>query len=903
MKTRTFTGTTNPEVQPYELAHRAVARRAAVESIVLLKNEGNLLPVSLETPIALYGAGAGYTIKGGTGSGDVNERYSVTIAEGLKNAGYRITTQEWLDDYNRQFTGAREQWRDEIWAEQDQSPQGTLSLVDIYFGKSFAYPAGSSSIEKTETDIAVYVLSRVAGEGADRFAKEGDYYLSKAEEQLIEAICSVYPKVVLVINSGGQVDLSFTDKYENIAAILQISQLGCEGGNAFADVFSGKVSPSGRLTATWAVHYEDYPNSATFSHNNGNVNQEFYNEGIYVGYRYFDTFEVPVRYGFGFGLGYTEFKIETTDLTVVEKKDLTAKAGTVGSEAKDEPETDGAVTDEEKPKTNINMEKRSGKWPSVRLRALVTNTGSCAGRETVQVYASCPQERIAKEYRRLVGFAKTKELQPGESEELEIYFTAYDLASYCEKTPGWVLEKGMYEVFVGNSLESAALKGTIALDADEVLVKTGHICPLQAEYTAKATGTVAENGEEDAKEGVPTGLCELPGAQEKTRSRREAILAQASAHAKDSGEMLFCLAFDSADFCPETIAYGGKDDWIPEQVKAFVDGLTEDQLIQLATGDPGQGMLATVGSAGISVPGSAAQSSACAWEQGLADIVFADGPAGLRLNRSYFVKDGRMVKEPFEKGIEGGYLCRSQEKTEGEEYFQYCTAFPVGTALAQTWDKALVTEVGRAAGEEMQMFLITSWLAPGMNIQRNPLCGRNFEYYSEDPLLTGRIAAAMTDGVQSQKGCGTTIKHFACNNQEDNRKGSNSILSERTLREIYLKGFEIAVRESQPMMIMTSYNEINGVHSANNYDLCTKAARDEWGFLGFIMTDWTTTHDGPECTAAGCIRAGNDMIMPGRVEDHENIRQALRDGTLDIKDLKACICRLVNVIWKSNMYE
>ena len=198
---------------------------------------------------------------------------------------------------------------------------------------------------------------------------------------------------------------------------------------------------------------------------------------------------------------------------------------------------------------------------------------------------------------------------------------------------------------------------------------------------------------------------------------------------------------------------------------------------------------------------------------------------------------------------------------------------------------------------------MTLWLAPGMNIHRNPLCGRNFEYYAEDPLLTGKMAAAITKGVQSEPGCGTTIKHFACNNQEDNRMHSNSILSERTLREIYLKGFEIAVKESQPMSIMTSYNFINGIHAANNFDICTKAARDEWNFRGVIMTDWTTTHNDPDCTASGCMRAGNDLVMPGIFQDHDNIKQALEDGSLKIEGLKLCVAHLVAVVWQSNQYE
>ncbi len=166
-------------------------------------------------------------------------------------------------------------------------------------------------------------------------------------------------------------------------------------------------------------------------------------------------------------------------------------------------------------------------------------------------------------------------------------------------------------------------------------------------------------------------------------------------------------------------------------------------------------------------------------------------------------------------------------------------------------------------------------------------------------MLSGEMAAAITQGVQGLKGCGTTIKHFACNNQEDNRIHSNTVISERVLREIYLKGFEIAVIKSQPMSMMTSYNLINGVHAANNFDLCTKLARNEWDFKGLIMTDWYTTINGPDCTASGCMRAGNDIVMPGVPLDLENLRRELNEGTLSVNDLKKCVCRLVETVWKS----
>ena len=226
----------------------------------------------------------------------------------------------------------------------------------------------------------------------------------------------------------------------------------------------------------------------------------------------------------------------------------------------------------------------------------------------------------------------------------------------------------------------------------------------------------------------------------------------------------------------------------------------------------------------------------------------------------------------------------------------------MGTLLAQTWDPALIEEIGDLIGDEMQRFGVTLWLAPGMNIHRDPLCGRNFEYYSEDPLLSGLAAAAVTRGVQRHPGCGTTIKHFCCNNQEDNRMFRDSVVSERALREIYLRGFGIAIRRSHPLSMMTSYNLVNGIHAANSYDLCTRIAREEFGFDGFIMTDWTTTEQGPDCTAAGCIRAGNDMIMPGRYSDHDSIRDALADGSLSLDQLRACVTRIVRVILQSDRY-
>ena len=641
-----------------------------------------------------------------------------------------------------------------------------------------------------------------------------------------------------MINTGGLMDLAFADAFDNIRSIVQYVQAGQEGGNAFADVFTGAVTPSGKMTDTWAKTYNDYPGAEVYSYKSGDLTKERYEEGIFVGYRYFDTFLVPVRYGFGYGMSYTDFVITAGKVSI-------SNPGTMD--------------------------------PKVSVEVTVKNTGDTyAGKEVVQIYVSCPQGELVKEFRRLAGFGKTKLLAPGEEQQMTITFPLYQLASYSEDQAAWILEPGKYGIWVGNELNTSVLSGALELDQEAVMVQCENICPLK----------------EELKEIMPFA--------KKVQARELAW------HEELKAKGIVPVAVKAADIPTEKVDYQKIPEALPGRAGEIVEQMSEEQLVQMATGDPGKDQGNALGSAGIFVPGSAAETPLAAAEEpwNVASIALADGPAGLRLKKEYQVENGRIVPTDFLSALEGGFFAASKEK-RGTSYYQYCTAIPVGTLLAQTWNLDLVRELGEMIGHEMELFGITLWLAPGMNIHRNPLCGRNFEYYSEDPLLAGMMAASMTLGVQKVPGCGTTIKHYACNNQEDNRMGSDSILSERTLREIYLKGFEIAIKDAQPMSIMTSYNLINGVHAANCYDTCTKAARDEWGFAGAIMTDWTTTNvqiQG-ECTAAGCMRAGNDMVMPGMEEDHENIRKELKEGTLDIRELKRCIYNTVNIILQSNQYE
>lgn len=254
---------------------------------------------------------------------------------------------------------------------------------------------------------------------------------------------------------------------------------------------------------------------------------------------------------------------------------------------------------------------------------------------------------------------------------------------------------------------------------------------------------------------------------------------------------------------------------------------------------------------------------------GIPTVVLADGPAGLRISPT----------------------------REGDSRTFYCTGYPIATMLSSTWNLELVEEAGRNMGNEVLEYGVDILLAPGANIHRNPLCGRNFEYYSEDPLLSGKMAAAMINGIE-ENGVGTSLKHFAVNNQELNRLSNNAIVSERALREIYLKNFEIAVRESQPWTIMTSYNFINGEHAAESKRLLTDILRDEWGFEGAVMTDWNGGYDD-----AAIVRAGNEMIQPGRDERYVNLLNAIHDGSLSMDDVDRTVTRILELVVRTPKFK
>ncbi len=808
------------ESEPNEREKRnlQVAYDAACESIVLLENDG-ALPIQLGK-VALYGAGATRTIKGGGGSGEVNERHSVTIYEGMKDAGFTITSETWLKEYDASY--AREE---ELYHKN--------KLKNIITGKMSAMAAlenfpgiegrliSEQDVAESDTDTCIYVLSRQAGEGIDRRAKKGDMFVTDTEEANIAFCAGHYEKFILVINAGAQLDVSFLDKIQGINAVLFICQLGTAGGTAVADTLSGKVSPSGKLASTWAMKYSDIPFSDEFSYLNGNLEDEYYKEGIYVGYRYFDTFNIEPRYPFGYGLGYSEFEMKAEKVTV-----------------------DGTIA-------TVDIE--------------VKNIGDTyAGKEVAEVYVSAPWGTLDKEYQSLAGFAKTKCLAPGETDKVRVTFDICALSSYRESDASYVLEAGDYVVRVGNSSRNTTPCVILVLEEEIVVSKHQNICKVQKPF-------------EELKAPKPADAVVLKAFPRITVS-------------KDSFGLIV-YPYDT----PTTMAY--------TEVQRFVDALTLEEMVDVVVG---VGMYS--GGNKFDMPGSVGNTTSKFWDKGLVNATLCDGPAGIRIQKRTALIDGKKTKmidpplsiyEMMPKFVKKFVMADPDKSTV---LYQFTTAFPVSAALAQTWNTDVLYKVGRAVQEEMKEYGCTFWLAPALNIHRNPLCGRNFEYYSEDPFLTGAMATAITKGVQCEDGYYVTIKHFACNNQEDNRKGVSSNVSERALREIYLRGFEKPVREAKAKSVMTSYNKVNGVYSPNSYDLCTKVLRQEWGFDGVVMTDWFSTSKGCANNAIA-MSAGNDLIMPGGKADKKEILEGVKSGLITEADVRRSCERVVKSIMDSALQK
>ncbi len=796
-----------------EEENRRIAYTAACEGMVLLKNDG-VLPLQTRK-VALYGPGALRTIKGGTGSGEVNERHAVSVLEGLQNRGFTVTTEGWLRDYEVGYQDALKAYKKE-----KRKRINILKVKDVMqmLLDNFFIPAGRpitpADVTASDTDTCIYVLSRQAGEGGDRKLVPGGYYVTKEEEAAIRFCAGHYRHFVLVINCGSSMDLSFARDIPG--AIVYICQPGMEGGNALADILSGVVSPSGKLTDTWAKHYTDIPFAQEYSYLNGNLKDEYYKEGIFVGYRYFDSFGVEPAYPFGFGLSYTDFSLAARDISL-----------------------DGS---------------------RITVSASITNTGHHPGKEVAQLYITAPEGKLNKEHQSLAAFGKTQVLDPGAGETLTLSFDLKELASFRQADNCMILEAGDYLLRLGNSSRNTRVVAVVNLPEEIIVSRHRAICPLREPL-------------EELK-----APARQPEAPDPTVPR---------------------LTLDPAAFATKVFDYTQPGECRDPKVQNFLNTLSLRDMVNIVVGI---GMFG--GKMRFHLPGAVGKTTSKLWGKGLANVMLCDGPAGLRVQKlSTVTKQGKLrsaslsmstfdVLPGFVKKMLAGNLDKHTP------LYQYATAFPVHTALAQSWNVPLLEQVGQSIFREMEEFGCTYWLAPAMNIHRNPLCGRNFEYLSEDPRLTGLLAAALTRGVQQKEGFYATIKHFACNNQEDARTKVSSNVSQRALREIYLRGFQLAVEQGGAKSVMTSYNRLNGVYTPNSYDLCTTVLRNEWGFDGVVMTDWFSTNPG-QGTNPGCIAAGNDLIMPGGISFRLSLHWALLTGRLKPAQLRRCCSHVVNSVFDS----
>lgn len=759
----------------------AMARLAAAEGAVLLKNTGQVLPLRQGQAISLFGRTQHDYYKSGTGSGGmVHAPYTVSILEGLRENPHVLINESLAAVYtawcrNNPPVQNPGEWASDPWS-QEEMPL-TQELVDQAAGFS---------------DTAVVVIGRTAGEDRDALDQPGSFRLADGEIDMLRLVTKTIPHVIVLLNTGHILDMSWMDAYP-VDAVLYVWQGGMEGGRAVADLLTGQVPACGRLCDTIAYSYRDYPSSGCF----GAEDYIEYQEDIYVGYRYFETFAPrKVRYPFGFGLSYTRFT-HTID----------------------------------------NVTEAGGQ---IAVTVTVTNTGSYDGKEVVQIYHGAPQGVLGKPLRSLAGFAKTAQLSPGQSQTLTIRFSIAHMASYDDagktgRPACYVLEPGEYPVYVGTNARDVQMVYTHRQDAlvvtqtcqEALAVPPGH-------GFSRLIALFRPNGElVEGREPVPVRTID---PQSRINENRPLPL---------EANQLQALGW-------QDIAGG------TASLEDLIAQLPLEDLARLCCGEGMNSPKVTAGTA--SAFGGLTDSLQA---RGIPVGCCADGPSGIRMD--------------------SGELASS---------------LPIGTLMACTWNLPLIEQLHRLEGEELLANRIDCWLAPGMNIHRNPLCGRNFEYFSEDPLLTGMMACAVIRGVQSCGVCATP-KHFAANNQEHRRHDADSRVSQRALREIYLKGFEIAVKAARPAAVMTSYNPINGRHAACCYDLTTLLLRGEWGFDGMVMTDWWAKKDadGMLKEEAAMVQAQNDIAMP--VGNDASIREAVAAGGLTLGEVQRCALHVLQLLARS----
>ena len=828
---------------------KLIARKIAEESIVLLKNDGHLLPFSEGKMVAFFGRTQIGTLYSGNGSGGANVAGCGTILEECEKRG--LTAEPLLKgfyEYKAETEPVTEQ--DEFdWTKVSEMVNSGI-MYEI-FGK-YRSPLEEYEVPGTliyqaaeKTDTAVLVIGRNSGgEECDRHLTE-DYYLTETEEKLVKEVCTHFANVAVILNVNGLIDLSWIGKYPGIKGLIFLGIPGEEGAAALAEILTGQVSPSGKMAVTVAEHYEDYPSAKYFSWDKEHLDQiadyetyglsaeengsrgfakspvTLYWEDIYAGYRYFDTFGKPVLYPFGFGLTYTSFEISASGL----KKTA-----------------DG-----------------------IEITARVKNTGDRAGKEVVQIYLSLwgqvnkdgQTSTIERPYQELKGFEKTSLLAPGRTETLRILIPWRELAVYDENQAAWMIDEGAYVLRMGNSSRNTSPAGTICADERILVEQCGNRLEILECNRGKLEFLTQKKHRAETQEAADihgmNGKSVLHVTSEDICEKSEGIRDQKENSADEEMQLPEIKGRESlSDLSIEELAalcvgYG------PGTPFAAVGDRSDPSTIFDADGNP-----LTINSHPTGYPGYV---SPAIERKGIESVFYKDGPAGT-----------------------GGI------------------AWPTEMLIACAFDRKVWRMFGDAAGAECEEQQVNVWLAPAVNLHRNPLCGRNFEYFSEDPYLTGICACEIAKGVKEGRPVIVCPKHFAVNEQETFRRGNagkkvdavDSILTERSVRELYLKPFEMLVREAHIACIMTSFNKINGVFAGGSKDLCTHILREEWGFDGAVVTDWGDMDivvDG-----ADAVAAGNDIVMPGGPPVIRQILKGYEEGRVTREEMETAAGHLLCMI-------
>lgn len=766
------------------------ARVVATEGAVLLKNENQTLPIKLNERVAVLGRIQSSYYKSGTGSGGlVNVDYTVNILDGLRSSGL-VSVDEKLANIYQQWIEEHPFEKGEGWG------QEPWSQVEMEVSDDIVASAASRN------EVAIVIIGRTAGEDQDTRNEPGSYLLTETEEDLIDKVSQHFPRFAVVLNVGNIIDMKWVEKYQ-VPCVLYVWQGGMEGGNAVADVLTGKVNPSGKLSNTISIDLDDVFSTRNFGRKDFNL----YQEDIYVGYRYFETFvQDRVLYPFGFGLSYTQFSLETVST-----------------------------------KSDANI---------VDIDVSVTNVGSVAGKEVVQLYVGAPMGMLGKPLKSLIAFKKTSLLNVGQSEICSFTFDISQLASYDDSGVtghpySFVLEAGEYKIYLGNSVRHT--NEIMGVEVAELIVVEKLESALAPVTPFTRIKPVVENGE------ISVGYEDVPLRSYNLNQR-------------------------IADRRPKDLLFRGDKGYKLEDVAKnkvtmdeFIAQFSDEDMACIVRGEGMSSPKVTPGTA--SAFGGVTDSLL---NFGLPIACCADGPSGVRMD------------------------CGT-----------IATSLPNGTCMACTWNTEIIEELYQMEGRELTKNNIDFLLGPGINIHRNPLNGRNFEYFSEDPYLTGSMAIAQLNGMHAVGSSGT-LKHFTANNQETARHYIDCVISERALREIYLKGYEMAVKQANSRSIMTSYSAINGIWAASNYDLNTTILREQWGFDGFVMTDWWArlNDEGEPSTlrnTKSMVRAQNDVYMV--VENaqnnstNDNTMESLANGLLTRGELQRSAKNICNVLLQSEAFR